>query len=262
MIFYHNLNPILLDLGPLQIRWYGLMYVVSFVVAYFLLTHLSRKKFFKLPPSQIEPYLFYCFIGLFVGARFFYVFVYNFNHYISHPLEIFAFWKGGLSFHGGLLGIFIATLIFGRKQKISFWNFADNAVLAAPLGIFCVRIGNFINGELYGRMVTSGKWGVVFKGAGPFPRHPSQLYEAFFEGLVLFGLMWFLKGRLKQGRLFALFFLFYGIFRFFIEYFREPDVQLGFIFMNLSMGQILCLIMMFVGILLYFYPFLNRRFLK
>lgn len=253
MIYYHNLNPILLSFGPLSISWYGVMYVLGFICAYLLLKQFSKQKFLKLSIYQIETFLFYCFIGLLLGARLFYVLVYNFDYYLQNPLEMIAIWKGirGLSFHGGLLGIIMAAIIFSWRYQVSFWNIGDASVIVAPIGLFFGRLGNFINGELYGRLVTSGKWGVVFKDAGPFPRHPSQLYEAFFEGIILFGLMLFFKGKVKKGQLISLFLIFYGIFRFCIEYFREPDSQLGFIFLTFSMGQVLCFLMVLSGVFLW-----------
>jgi len=248
MILHHKLDPVILTLGPLQMRWYGLMYVVGFIAGFFVLRKLSREKILKLNEEQIDGLLFYIFVGLFIGARVLYVFVYNWDYYSQHLMESIAFWKGGLSFHGGLLGFVVAFILFSRKHKISFWNISDGACVAAPIGIAAVRIGNFINGELFGRP-TDGTWGIVFPGGGPMPRHPSQLYESFLEGLVLFTLMFLLRGKLKEGRLSALFLIFYGIFRFSLEFFRQPDVQLGFVLLNVfSMGQILCMIMIAGGV--------------
>ncbi len=261
MVFIHHLNPVLLHLGPLQLRWYGLMYVIAFVGSYFLLHKLSKEGSLKLSFEKIESLLFYAFVGLFVGARFFYVFVYNFSYYFQNPIEIIAIWKGlaGLSFHGGMIGVVVAGILFSRKYKIPFWHLGDAFVLCAPIGLGFGRIGNFINGELFGRP-TLGKWGVIFPEGGFLPRHPSQLYESFFEGLILFYLLWFFRKRVKEGQLSALFLFFYGIFRFCIEFFREPDPQLGFIFFHFSMGQLLCSLMILCGsgLLLYFHSALKK----
>ncbi|MBI2646156.1 MAG: prolipoprotein diacylglyceryl transferase [Deltaproteobacteria bacterium] len=265
MIYTHTLDPVIFHLGPLQLRWYGLMYVIGFVGAYFLLRKFSKEGSFKLSFIQIESLLFYAFVGLFVGARFFYVFIYNFSYYIHHLIEIVAIWKGlaGLSFHGGMIGVVIAAILFSRKHKIPFWHLGDHFVLCAPIGLGFGRVGNFINGELFGRS-TSGNWGVIFPEGGLIPRHPSQLYESFFEGAVLFSLLLFFRKRVREGQLSALFLIFYGIFRFALEYFREPDPQLGFIFLNFSMGQLLCFLMILCGsgLLLYFHPALKRSFFK
>lgn len=234
----------------LKIRWYGFMYIVGFIAAFFLLRKFSKEKLLKLSYAQIDTLLFYSFMGLFIGSRIFYVLFYNFNHYFHSPWDIFAIWKGGLSFHGGLLGIIIGIYILSRKQHLSFWNISDNIVICAPIGIGLVRIGNFINGELFGRL-THGSWGIIFSQGGPHPRHPSQLYESFFEGLILFILMYTLKSRLPSGRLSALFLIFYGIFRFFLEFFRQPDEQLGFVLYQFSMGQIFCLAMIIFGIIMW-----------
>ncbi len=251
MIIPHHLNPAILHIGPIEIRWYGLMYVIGFMATYYLMRKFSREKTFKLSYEQIESLIFYLFLGLFFGARIFYTIIYNFPYYSIHPLEIFAFWKGGLSFHGGLLGIVISGILFSRKNKIPFWHLGDTFVTCAPIGLGFGRLGNFINGELYGRP-TNGKWGMIFSDGGPMPRHPSQLYESFFEGFILFCLMWVFRKKIKiNGQLSALFLIFYGIFRFGIEFFREPDAQLGFVFLTFSMGQILCVIMILAGVILW-----------
>ncbi|MBI4040915.1 MAG: prolipoprotein diacylglyceryl transferase [Deltaproteobacteria bacterium] len=253
MIWEHHLDPVILSLGPLQMRWYGLMYVVGFVAGFFVLRKLSREKILSLNEEQIDTMLFYIFVGLFLGARIFFVFVYNWPYYSDHPAEIIAFWRGGLSFHGGLLGFVIAFILLSRKFDVPFWNIADAACVAAPIGIAAVRIGNFMNGELYGRF-TDGTWGVIFPEGGPMPRHPSQLYEAFFEGICLFVILFSLRGKLSQARLSALFLICYGIFRFGLEFFRQPDIQLGFVLLEFfSMGQVLCFLMIVSGCILWFY---------
>jgi phosphatidylglycerol:prolipoprotein diacylglycerol transferase len=176
-----------------------------------------------------------------------YVLFYNLGEYIKNPLEIFAVWHGGMSFHGGLIGTLLAGVYVTKRYKLDFWLYSDLIIVTAPIGLGLGRIGNFINGELYGR-VTTLPWGMVFPAGGPLPRHPSQLYEAFFEGLLLFFILWYMKNRIDtKGRLTAAFLLLYGIFRFFIEFFREPDPQLGFILGPFTMGQILCIAMIIGG---------------
>ncbi|HLB59861.1 MAG TPA: prolipoprotein diacylglyceryl transferase [Bdellovibrionota bacterium] len=243
----HNIDPVLIRFGFIEIRYYGLMYVLGFIIAFFVLRYLSKKTFLKLTYPEISDLLFWGFVGLLVGARVFYVFVYNFPLYIKEPIRILMFWKGGLSFHGGMLGVLVAVWIFARKKHLPLAHLADSIVLIAPLGLFFGRIGNFLNGELYGK-VTTLPWGIIFPIGGPLPRHPSQLYEALGEGLLLASLLWFSKRFVKhQGVLTALFLIFYGIIRFFIEFFRLPDRQLGYIIGPFSMGQLLCFFMIIAG---------------
>lgn len=249
-----DFDPILFDLGPLQIRWYGLMYVVGFLIGTFLLKRVSDEKLFKVPKERIDSLVTYLIIGMFLGARFFYVFVYNWHEYSNDFLSIFAIWKGGLSFHGAIIGMAIACLLFGKRNKVHPLHIADVSVTVGAQGLFFGRIGNFINGELYGR-ATDLPWAMIFPAGGPFPRHPSQLYESFFEGAVLFAVLWFTrKGLARPGVQTAKFLIGYGTFRFFIEFFREADKQLGYYFGNLlTMGQILCLIMVLAGAATWYY---------
>ena len=249
MIFQHHLNPAILHIGPIQITWYGLMYVIAFILASHLFRKFSKEKTLHLTFKQIDTLMLYGFLGLLIGARLFYILFYNFHFYLEHPSELLTLQIRGLSFHGGLLGIIIAVIFFAKKHHRSFWNISGHVVIAAPLGIMMVRLGNFINGELYGRL-TNGSWGVIFPDGGPHPRHPSQLYEAFSEGILLFFIMYFTQHRWKPHHRGPLFLILYGCFRFLMEFFREPDAQLGFIMAHLSMGQILCLIMIFSGSLL------------
>lgn len=252
-------DPTLFSLGPLEVRWYGLMYVVGFLIGSKLALHLAKKKFLQLEPEKIDLYVFHLIIGLFLGARLFYVFIYNWDYYSSNMNEIFSVWKGGLSFHGGAFGFGVVTLWYSKKYKLPFFHFGDTIVLCATQGLFWGRIGNFINGELYGR-ITQVPWGMVFPNGGPYPRHPSQLYEGLGEGLLLFILLWVLKGRVKfHGILSGLFILGYGIIRFSIEFVREPDPQLGLYFGDLfSMGQILCFIMMIIGLSVLSYSYKKK----
>ncbi|MEJ2025675.1 MAG: prolipoprotein diacylglyceryl transferase, partial [Deltaproteobacteria bacterium] len=189
---YPLIDPVLIQVGPFAVRWYGLMYVVGFLLGYFLLRNLSRREQYDLTKEEVGDLLYYCMVGLVVGARLGYCFIYNFSYYLSEPLKIFAVWEGGMSFHGGLAGTAVAGWIFSHRRRKSLLMIADMGAVAAPLGLFFGRIGNFINGELYGRETTL-PWGIVFPGAGNVPRHPSQLYEALFEGVILFVVLFLLS---------------------------------------------------------------------
>ncbi|MBW2093355.1 MAG: prolipoprotein diacylglyceryl transferase [Deltaproteobacteria bacterium] len=250
-MMYPNINPVLIQVGPFAVRWYGLMYVVGFLLGYFVLLKLSQREQYDLTKQEVGDLLYFCIAGLVVGARLGYCLIYNFSYYIHEPLKMFAVWEGGMSFHGGLAGAAVAGWIFARRRHKSLLMIADLGAVAAPLGLFFGRIGNFINGELYGR-VTSMPWGMVFPGAGNLPRHPSQLYEAFFEGLVLFSiLLWLSRKQRPPGFLMASFLTGYGVFRFFLEFFRDPDPQMRFVMGPFTMGQVLCSIMVAAGILLF-----------
>jgi phosphatidylglycerol:prolipoprotein diacylglycerol transferase len=253
MIPYPKINPEIVRFGPFAIRWYGVMYLIGFASSYMLVRHQIRKKGLKLPKDFLDSLYSYVIVGLLLGARLGYVLFYDLPSYIRHPLEVFAVWHGGMSFHGGLIGCIIAGLLFCRKYKVSFWETADLAIVTAPIGLGLGRIGNFINGELYGR-VTDVPWGMVFPGGGPLPRHPSQLYEFLLEGVVLFIVLWKLKDKgFRPGVLTSLFVILYGLFRFIVEFFRQPDVQLGFILGPFTMGQLLSSAMLIAGLLLFFY---------
>ncbi len=251
--YVHQLNPVLLDLGAVQVRWYGLMYVVGFLLAGFLLKHLVRTNFLKVAEEKIDSLITTSILCMFLGARFAYVFIYNWDYYSQNLMDLLAVWKGGLSFHGALVGLIVGGVIFARQNKLSWMEVMDSVALAGSQGLFFGRIGNFINGELYGR-ITSSSIGIIFPQGGPFPRHPSQLYEAFLEGILLFIILWFVKSRVKiYGIIGAYFVGLYGIFRFIVEFFREPDSQLGYYFGLITMGQILCSLMIFAGVGLIIY---------
>jgi len=252
-----DINPILIDLGPIRVSWYGLMYILGFLISYILVRYQMKKKDFGISRMEIENLYFYLIIGLVIGARLGYVIFYDLKMYISNPLEIFAIWHGGMSFHGGLIGVLMVGILFSWKNRKSFWRISDLIIVTVPIGLGLGRIGNFINGELYGR-VTTVPWGMVFPRGGELARHPSQLYEASLEGGVLFLILWFLKDRkIPSGGLLAVFIFFYGIFRFFVEFFREPDAHIGFVLGPFTMGQILTSFMIIGGIVLYIY--LNKR---
>lgn len=247
------IDPVIFSLGPLQVRWYGAMYVMGFLVGGLLLKHLAKKKFWPLPVESIDKYITWLIVGMFIGARLFYVFLYNWEYYSVNFLDLFAVWKGGLSFHGAVVGMCTATYLFARKHNLHFFQIADCMAVAGSPGLFFGRMGNFINGELYGR-VTDSWAGVTFPGAGPFPRHPSQLYEGFLEGIVLFIILYAIHKRERfYGVVSASFCLGYGVFRFSVEFFREPDSQLGYYFGLFTMGQILCFLMVPVAIFMLLY---------
>lgn len=246
------ISPVLLDLGFLQVRWYGIMYVIGYVLGGYLAARLAKKGFFTVSPEKVDSLVTYLIVSMFIGARFFYVFIYNWADYSNNILDIFAVWKGGLSFHGALTGMIIGGYLFGKKFncKGSVAEVMDVVALAGSPGLFFGRMGNFINGELYGR-VTSSPFGMMFPGGGPYPRHPSQLYEAIFEGLVLAAILWTVfKRRPKYyGKIASYFLMGYAFFRFCIEFFREADAQLGYYFGGtITMGQILCFLMFLVGV--------------
>lgn len=252
MIPYPEIDPDLISIGPIRIRWYGVMYVLGFLAAYFLIQKQKRSKELGLVGPVAQDLVFFLAVGLIIGARLGYVIFYQYHHYVyylQHPLEIIATWHGGMSFHGGALGALFAGWWFCRRRKLPFPAVADSVAVTAPIGLGLGRIGNFINGELFGRP-SDVPWAMVFPDGGPLPRHPSQLYEAFLEGLVLFILLWSLRQKpLRDGMMVAFFLFFYGIFRFFLEFFREPDAHLGVVLGPLTMGQLLCLAMVSAGCL-------------
>lgn len=254
-----HISPTLFSIGSFQLRYYSLMYLVAFAVVYFLFAYRIKRKEIPLTTEIFQDYLVWAMVGLIVGARFGYALFYNFNYYMSHPLEIiipFDFSNGfrfvglsGMSYHGGLIGVALVTLLFCRKHKIRYWQFGDWLCAAAPLGYMFGRFGNFINGELWGR-VTTVPWGMYFPlDATQSLRHPSQLYEALFEGLFLFVILWLLRKRNPfDGFMIGLYIFGYGLVRFIIEFFREPDAHLGFVLAFNTMGQVLCIVMMLAGI--------------
>ena len=259
------MDPVILEIGSFRLQYYGLMYIVAFAITYGLATYrIRREDRFQINDVQLQGLMTAMILGLIVGARLGYVLFYNLPYYLHHPLEIilpFEFSGGirftgitGMSYHGGLAGVVVATIIFVRNNRLGFLQMADLIVPCIPLGYTFGRLGNFINGELYGR-VTAHPIGMFFPFApGHGRRHPSQLYEAFFEGIVLFIVLWAVKKRITtQGAMLAIYLMGYGLVRFFIEYARQPDAHLGFIFLSLSMGQLLCMAMILAGGLLLVY---------
>lgn len=247
MISYPHFDPVIVRIGPLAVRWYGLMYLLGFICGYFVIRRLVRQRSLPLSDEGISDLLFAAVLGVVVGGRLGYVLFYNPGHYLAYPWQILAVWEGGMSFHGGLLGVVLACSIFCWRRRLSLLATGDILTTAATIGLGLGRLGNFINGELWGR-VTDVPWGIVFPGAGPLPRHPSQLYEAFLEGPVLFGILWLAHRRQSPaGVPFFSFFLLYGVFRFAVEFVRQPDVQLGFLWGGATMGQLLSLPMILFG---------------
>ncbi len=260
-----NISPVIFEIGWFKLQYYGLMYIVAFASTFFLVLYrLKHEKRFEFTSDQVKDISTYLILGLIVGARLGYVLFYNFSYYTLHPLEIilpFSFSNGitftgisGMSYHGGLIGATFATWLYFHRSKLAWWSGVDLFVPVIPLGYTFGRLGNFINGELFGRVTTS-PIGMYFPMAPAAElRHPSQLYEAFFEGIFLFVILWSIrKIKIPNGAMLALYLIGYGSVRFFIEYFREPDAHLGFVLLSFSMGQILCLLMITAGTLLYFY---------
>jgi len=248
MLVHPNIDPVAFSIGPLAVRWYGLMYLAGFAAGWWL--GLSRIKRGATPVSRIQfdDLLFLAVLGVILGGRLGYVLFYKPGYYASHPLEIFALWQGGMSFHGGLLGVMAAMLFAARRHGIDYLRLMDFVAPLCPLGLAVGRIGNFINGELWGR-VTDLPWGMVFRGAGDAPRHPSQLYQFALEGLALFALLWWFSSTPRpRGQVSAVFLIGYGAFRFLAEFAREPDAFLGTLAFGMTMGQWLCVPMIAGGL--------------
>lgn len=269
--YVHNLDPVLFSLGPLTVRWYGVMYLVGFSLAFLFLRRRHRLGLWKLNSLQTQDLITYLLAGMLIGARAVYVLVYNPEILEDGFWNLFAVWQGGLSYHGAAFGFALAMLIYGRIHRVGFFHLADNVSMGAALGVFFGRIGNFINGELYGR-VTDVPWGVIFPDGGPQPRHPSQLYQGLAEGLLVLAILLLIekleirkgmapdpkspqkeKRWARTGALASCYCILYGIARFSIEFFREPDAQLGYYFGWMTMGQILCLLMILIGTIVLIY---------
>jgi phosphatidylglycerol---prolipoprotein diacylglyceryl transferase len=243
-----DINPVILHLwGPLQIRWYSLLYVGGFYVGRLVMRRVAKDPRFLFTPDDVDRLAVWMLVSAVIGARIVYCVVYDPKSLINDWRYIFQTYNGGLSFHGGLLGVIVGAIIYGRRHKIPFWNLADGLALSTPTGLAMGRLGNFINGELWGR-VSYVPWAMIFKTGGPEPRHPSQLYEFFLEGIVLFAVLWLLRPKLKRdGEISMVFLMGYAVCRFVAEFFREPDAQLGYLAMGLSMGQILSALMFVVS---------------
>ena len=249
-MFTNNFDPVAFTLFAIDIRWYSLAYIFGILLGWFYCKKFLIKD--KVISTLFDDLISYLIIGIIIGGRLGYIVFYNIQYYFNNLIEIFFIWEGGMSFHGGLIGIIFATYLFSRKHKINKYIFLDLISASAPIGIFFGRLANFINGELVGK-ATNADWGVIFPQIDNIPRHPSQLYESFLEGIILFVILnlIFFKKRYKIGTVSFAFLIFYGIFRFFSEFFREPDIQIGYIIGSLSMGMLLSLLMIFFGIILY-----------
>jgi len=250
---FPNIDPVLVQLGPFAIRWYALAYITGIVLGWLLIRRLVRRPGWTVEPAAIDDLVLYVTLGVILGGRIGYVLFYQSGWYFSHPLEILQVWRGGMSFHGGLVGVILAVVLFARQHRLPVLEIADLAAAVAPLGLLLGRVANFINGELWGRPADV-PWAVVFPYAGPEPRHPSQLYEAVLEGLVLLAVTQYLAWRPRHpehaGRIGGAFLVGYALARIVVELFREPDAQLGFLLGGLTMGQLLSLPMLAGGLYL------------
>ena len=256
-MFTHNLDPVIFSLGFISIRWYSLAYVLGILIGWWygkkLISNKSQLLKEKFNLKNFDDLITYIIISIIIGGRLGYVVFYNIEYYFSNPVDIFKIWEGGMSFHGALIGIILGTYIFSIRRKIETLLLLDVIACASPIGIFFGRIANFINGELVGK-VSSVPWSVVFPSLDLLPRHPSQLYEAVLEGLILFVILniIFLKKKYEIGKCSSLFLIYYGIFRIISEYFREPDIQLGYIYDLASMGSILSFVMFLSGLAMFY----------
>lgn len=253
MLLHPEIDPIAFRIGPLAVHWYGLMYLLGFAAVY----GLGRWRIARRPEAGItlpvlDDLIFFGVLGVVLGGRLGYVLFYKAGYYLQHPLEIFYVWQGGMAFHGGFLGVLVAMLWVAHKHGLRWLTVTDFLAPLVPIGLGAGRIGNFINGELWGRVTSPDlPWGMIFQGAGDAPRHPSQLYQFGLEGLALFLLLWFYSARARPlGAVSGLFLIGYGAFRFIVEYFREPDAFLGPLALGLSMGQWLSLPMLIAGMLM------------
>ena len=250
MLVHPDFDPVAIALGPIAIRWYGLMYLTAFAFVWWLGTRRIAQGKAPITRPQFDDLLFFGILGVIVGGRLGYVIFYKPAYYAVHPLEIFAVWQGGMSFHGGFLGVLLAMAWFSRSTRNHWLDVMDYVAPLVPLGLAAGRLGNFINGELWGR-VTDVSWGMVFRNAGPLPRHPSQLYEMVAEGLLLFVLLWLYSAKPRpRGAVSGLFLIGYGLARFACEFTREPDDFLGLLAFGMSMGQWLSAPMVIAGVAL------------
>ena len=254
-MFTHNFDPVLLDFGIIAVRWYSLSYIFGILIGWWygkkIITRLFGIEKGKSKLNLFDDLITYLIVSLVVGGRLGYVFFYNFSYYLSNPLDIFKIWEGGMSFHGALIGIMVGTFLFSYLRKIKTLIFLDIIACVSPIGIFFGRIANFINGELVGK-ATTVPWAVVFPNVDQIPRHPSQLYEAFFEGLILFFLLnvFMSKQNYEIGKCSYMFLILYGVFRIISEFFREPDAHIGYFFGVFSTGMILSIIMVIAGLMM------------
>ena len=257
-MFINNFDPVAFQIMSFEIRWYSLAYILGIVFGWLLCKKIFIQK--SDIGEKFDDFVTYLIIGIIVGGRLGYVIFYNFDYYISNIFDIFKVWQGGMSFHGGLLGIIIASVLFAKKNNQNPFLYMDQVALVAPIGIFFGRIANFINSELYG-IPTDVSWSVIFIQIDNLSRHPSQLYEAVLEGLILFIILIYFRKKdylKKPGLISGLFLIFYSIFRFFVEFFRVPDEHLGYLIFDLSMGQVISVIFLMIGTILFYFKYENK----
>ena len=256
-MFINNFDPVAIEIFSFEVRWYSLAYIFGIIFGWIV----AKKLFIQNieVKNKFDDYLTYLIIGIILGGRLGYIIIYNLSFYINNPLDIFKIWQGGMSFHGGLIGVIFVSLFFAKKNNQNPFLYLDIVALVAPVGLFFGRIANFINSELYGT-ITNVPWAVTFVQGDTLPRHPSQLYEALLEGLFLFLLLIYFKNKFsnKPGVISGLFLIIYSIFRFIVEFYRVPDEQLGYIFLNLTMGQVVSLIFMISGVILFYLKYETR----
>ena len=257
-MFINNFDPVAFQILSFEIRWYSLAYIIGIVIGW----TLCKKIFIKNLDinEKFDDYITYLIIGIILGGRIGYVIFYNFSYYLDNVLDIFKIWQGGMSFHGGLLGVIVSSYIFAKKYNQNPFSYLDQVSLVAPIGIFFGRLANFINSELYGK-VSDVPWSVVFTKVDNLSRHPSQLYEAILEGIILFLILIYFINRnylKKPGLISGLFLIFYSLFRFFIEFFRIPDEQIGYLILNLTMGQIISLVFALIGITIFYLKYESK----
>jgi len=251
-MFINNFDPVAFQIMSFEIRWYSLAYILGIVIGWIL----CKKIFIKNSDinEKFDDYIAYLIIGIILGGRIGYIIFYNFSYYLDNIFDIFKIWQGGMSFHGGLLGVIASSYIFAKKNNQNPFFYLDQVSLVAPIGVFFGRLANFINSELYGT-VSSAPWSVIFIKVDNLSRHPSQLYEAFLEGIILFLILIYFVNKdylKKPGSISGLFLIFYSLFRFFVEFFRVPDEQIGYLLLNLTMGQIISLVFASIGITLFY----------
>ena len=255
MTYIHNINPIMFELFSIKLYWYGFMYALSFIIIDYLVVTASKNKKIILSKNQAEKFTIVILIFAILGGRIGYILFYDFNYYSSNIIKVFYLWEGGMSFHGGLIGVTAGAFYIANQNTLKFFEIADIVCLYAPIGLFFGRVGNFINSELYG-IKTSGSWGIVFPMIDSYPRHPSMLYEALLEGVILFIILFIInQKKVFSGIISGYFLLFYGIFRFFVEFVRLPDAHIGYIYYDwVTMGQLLTIPMIVIGLIL-----INRK---
>ncbi|MSO96776.1 MAG: prolipoprotein diacylglyceryl transferase [Rhodospirillaceae bacterium] len=249
---FPQIDPVIISIGPLAIRWYALAYITGLMAGAWYMRRLVQRPPALMTPLQVDDFFIWAMLGVVLGGRIGYVLFYKPAEYLADPLSILETWKGGMSFHGGLLGTILAIMLFARKYKLEQWYISDGVACVMPIGLGLGRLANFINGELWGRVAPDVPWAMAFPGAGDVPRHPSQLYQALLEGPVLFGIIYLLSRnetiRRKPGILTGVFLIGYGVFRVADEFFREPDAHIGFLAMGATMGQLLSVPMILFGI--------------